>query len=180
MPSSLPQRFPAEPGRASLPGAQLWPPEPTREVWSPALTVSTGETRRSMALPWYNTREGRPIQGCRGTERVVMRTQAWNTLRGRRKFEEEDEEDAADEEQRGVADGDLTSVMGRPLGMRSPWLLSCATSTRRPDFPQEGGLIMPRSCVRTTRAALAPRGSRRQRRPDVCVAAGATAGPRRR
>jgi hypothetical protein len=70
-----------------------------KEGWSPALTVSTYETRRSMELPWYNTREDRPLQGtCRGTEGVVMRTRAWNTLRGRRQFKEEDDEDAADEE----------------------------------------------------------------------------------
>jgi hypothetical protein len=39
----------------------MWPTEPIREMWSPALTVSTYETRRSMELPWYNTREDRPI-----------------------------------------------------------------------------------------------------------------------
>jgi hypothetical protein len=68
-------------------------------MWSPALTVSTGETRRSMALPWYNTREDRPSQDTiRETGGAVMHTRAWNTLGGRREFKEEDDEDAEDEE----------------------------------------------------------------------------------
>jgi hypothetical protein len=53
-----------------------------------------------MPLPWYNTREDRPIQGMiRGTEGVVHGHTGRNTLRGPREVEEEDDEDAEDEEE---------------------------------------------------------------------------------
>jgi hypothetical protein len=68
-----------------------------------------------------------------------------NTLRGPQEVEDEDDEDAEDEEEARLR-----------LGTRSPWRLSCAPRTRMPDLPQEGGLMIPRSYGRTTRAGWAP------------------------